>query len=138
MRWRNGWPPVAAAAGLAVTAPVLVLHDWGARPASSEATAAPAIAAPEPAPELRLDRALFATEPVAEAEDPSADRPVLVGVVGRLPDDAVALVRTPDGDTRSLAVGQDEAGWTLEALDVDGARFRRDGERLRLALPTGP
>ncbi len=61
--------------------------------------------------------------------------PPLVGIVGRLPDDAVALVRKPDGRTRTLGVGAVFDGWTLASLDRDEAVFERRGQRVTVALP---
>ena len=61
--------------------------------------------------------------------------PPLVGIVGRLPDDAVALVRKPDGRTRTMRVGALFDGWTLASLDSDEAVFDRRGQRVTVALP---
>lgn len=67
--------------------------------------------------------------------DPSTAGPELLGIVGRLPDDAVALVRSPDGRSRPVAIGGDAQGWRLAALAVDAALFVKDGARVRVALP---
>lgn len=60
--------------------------------------------------------------------------PNLVGIVGRLPDDAVALVRADDGRTRSLRRGQSFDGWRLASLAGDAALFIRGGERIRVSI----
>lgn len=61
--------------------------------------------------------------------------PPLAGIVGRLPDDAVALIKIPSGRTRTLAVGAVFDGWTLSSLDADEAVFDRRGQRVTVALP---
>ncbi|MBE7204740.1 MAG: hypothetical protein INR70_44045, partial [Parafilimonas terrae] len=80
-----------------------------------------------------LTRTLFAVE-----QQPAAGGgPTLAGIVGRLPDQAVALVRLPDGRSRSVAIGGVVDGWTLVALSADAALFTRGGERARVAVTSG-
>lgn len=79
------------------------------------------------------ERALFAA--VAQGDAPPADVPQLIGVVGRLGADAVALVRAQDGTTHSLAPGQGVDGWRLVSLSPDAAYFARGNRRARLAIP---
>lgn len=71
----------------------------------------------------------------AEAAPAAGEGPELIGVVGRLGRDAVALVRTAEGRARSLAPGETVDGWRLETLSPDAALFTRGAERLRVPLP---
>lgn len=121
------------AALLAGAMPALLL----APPRASEAPqgALPPLAAPPEAPPLAaaFTRPLFAA---GGQEAPAAeDAPALVGVVGRLMHDAVALVRTVDGSTRTLAPGESVDGWRLESLAADAAYFTRGGQRARVPMP---
>lgn len=89
-----------------------------------------------------LNRPLFVQAPIAP--EPSAEEdfdsasptpPELAGIVGRLPDAAVALVRAPGGGSRTLALGDSMEGWRLAALAPDAAFFTRGSEKVRVALP---
>ncbi|RZM11339.1 MAG: hypothetical protein EOP68_04065 [Sphingomonas sp.] len=60
----------------------------------------------------------------------------MLGIIGRLNDDAVALVRTADG-TRALKIGDSVDGWSLASLAADAAFFTRGAERVRVAMPAG-
>lgn len=55
--------------------------------------------------------------------------PQLIGIAGRLPDDVEALVRSPEGGTLTLRVGQSAFGWTLISVTADRAMFDRGGTR---------
>jgi hypothetical protein len=121
------------AALIAAAMPALLL-----RPTPKHSAAAPAqppLAAPSEAPPLAaaFTRPLFA----ASAGDTTAapDAPALVGVVGRLNQDAVALVRTADGNTRTLAPGESVDGWRLESLAADAGYFTRGNQRARVPMP---
>lgn len=121
------------AALVAAVMPALLL-----RPApASEATAPapPPLAAPPETPPLAaaFTRPLFAAG--AGDVQPAVDAPALVGVVGRLMHDAVALVRTADGSTRTLAPGESVDGWRLESLAADAAYFTRGNQRARVPMP---
>lgn len=63
--------------------------------------------------------------------------PVLVGVVGRLPDAAVALVQGADGRSRTVAIGGAAGDWRLEGLAADQAVFANGARlvRVRMAAP---
>lgn len=121
------------AALVAAAMPALLLRPSPGRPAM--ATAQPPLAAPPEAPPLAaaFTRPLFA----AGTGDTTAapDAPALVGVVGRLNQDAVALVRTADGSTRTLAPGESVDGWRLESLAADAAYFTRGNQRARVPVP---
>lgn len=124
---------LAAAAGVAVLLPVLLLVP-GATPPPKPASMPAPLAAPTAPPLAHLfDRALFAP-PVDVAPPP--DAPQLTGIVGRLGSDAVALVRTAQGPSRTLAIGDSVDGWRLESLSIDAGLFSRGGQRVRVPLPT--
>ncbi|TGX54414.1 hypothetical protein E5A73_09060 [Sphingomonas gei] len=96
------------------------------------------LAAPAASPPLAAayERSLFGAP--AQAEDAApGDAPELVGVVGRLGADAVALVRTADGATRALQIGESVDGWQLASLAIDAAFFTRGAQRVRVPLPAG-
>lgn len=63
--------------------------------------------------------------------------PVLVGVVGRLPDAAVALVQGADGRSRTVAIGGAAGDWRLEGVAADRAVFAKGTRlvRVRMAAP---
>lgn len=83
-----------------------------------------------------FERTLFAAAAI-EAEPLPEDAPALAGIVGRIDRDAVAMVRSMDGSTRTLAIGDSVDGWRLESLAIDAAFFTRGGQRVRVPLPAG-
>ncbi|MBO9623690.1 MAG: hypothetical protein J7500_13370 [Sphingomonas sp.] len=124
------------AGAVAVLTPAVLLPT-AKRPAP---THAPAILRPLAVPQApplaaAYERPLFAPAGGAEAEAPPQDAPALVGVVGRLGADAVAMVRTADGSTRTLAIGESVDGWRLASLAIDAAFFTRGTQRVRVPLP---
>jgi hypothetical protein len=127
------------AGGFAVLMPLALLVPRGNAPDKADAFAPPAapLAAPTPPPPLAAayERPLFGAP--AEAEDATlpGDAPALIGVVGRLGADAVALVRTADGATRALQIGESVDGWQLASLAIDAAFFTRGAQRVRVPLP---
>jgi len=131
---------IAAAALVALATPALTLGLYP-QPAVPE-WPAPALLAARPPAALgtAYTRTLFGTggETAEVAVDAvPADAPELAGIVGRIGADAVALVRTSEGRTRSLGVGQGVDGWTLESLAIDAAYFTRGAQRARVPLPAG-
>jgi hypothetical protein len=121
------------AALLAGAMPTLLL-----RAPRTPATTAPAqapLGAPPEAPPLAaaFTGPMFAAN--TDAAPSAPDAPALVGVVGRLMQDAVALVRTADGTTRTLAPGESVDGWRLESLAADAAYFTRGNQRARVPMP---
>lgn len=122
---------LALAAIGAVPMPAWLLRP--AVPAASEPAPPPLTVAAGPPLTAVFARPLFAED---SAPLP-ADAPQLVGIVGRIGSDAVAMVRTADGAGRTLAVGEGVDGWTLESLAIDAAFFTRGGQRLRVPLPAG-
>jgi hypothetical protein len=97
------------------------------------------LAVPTPGPPLAAayERPLFAAPSEVEDAALPGDAPALVGIVGRLGADAVALVRTADGTTRALQVGESVDGWQLASLAIDAAFFTRGVQRVRVPLPVG-
>jgi hypothetical protein len=81
------------------------------------------------------DRADGAITPPDEADPDGA--PKIVGIVGRLPDHAVVLVRRASGGTRALSIGESFAGWRLESIAPTAASFTNNDRRVRAELPIG-
>lgn len=128
---------LGVAALVACAMPALLLPDWGGRRAAKVEAADAPLAAPNPPPlAAAYQRPLFALADPEEAALPG-DAPPLVGIVGRLGADAVALVRTAEGRTRTLAIGESVDGWRLESLAIDAAFFTRGSDRVRVPLPAG-
>lgn len=128
---------VGLAGGFAVLMPLSLLTVRGsAKPADPIAPATAPLAVPAPGVALAAayERPLFAEAGDAALPD---DAPALVGIVGRLGADAVALVRTADGTTRALQVGESVDGWQLASLAIDAAFFTRGAQRVRVPLPVG-
>lgn len=122
------------ATAAAVAMPVALLRSPAA-PQTTRVRALPPLAAGDPPPLTHaFDRPLFASATPEDAPLP-ADAPQLTGIAGRLGSDAVALVRTAQGTSRTLAIGDSVDGWTLESLSIDAALFRRGGQRARVPLP---
>lgn len=121
----------------AVATPALLLRDR-TPPPPVRATRAEQPLAPLAPPPLSAvyQRRLFAAAGEGEAPAP-ADAPQLAGIVGRIDRDAVALVRTADGTTRTLQIGESVDGWRLAALAIDAAFFTRGSQRVRVTLPAG-
>lgn len=114
----------------------LALPPWLLRDTDSGGAPPPEVAplpAPATPPPLRaaFTRTLF-TPPAADALP--EDAPVLLGVVGRLGRDAVALVRGAEG-TRTLSPGDSVDGWQLRSLAIDAAYFTRGGQTARVPMP---
>lgn len=122
---------IAAAVLVALVLPPWLLRE-GDRGTAPAAAVAP-LAAPVAPPPLRaaFARTLFAP-PAADALPD--DAPVLLGAVGRLGRDAVALVRGAEG-TRTLSPGDSVDGWQLRSLAIDAAYFTRGGQTARVPMP---
>lgn len=83
-------------------------------------------------------RSLFAAgEPSDPDAAPPTDAPKLVGIIGRIGTDAVAMVRGADDRTRTVAIGDRVDGWRLESLAIDAGLFTRGAEQARVPLPAG-
>ena len=130
---REQWMTLAGAAAFAVAMPALLLSIRGAAPARPTAAPLPTIG-PTAAPAVSAiyERSLFA--PAEASGSMPADAPALIGIAGRLNKDAVAMVRSGDGSSRSLKLGESVGGWRLESLAIDAAFFVRGRERVRVAM----
>ena len=80
-------------------------------------------------------RTLFAIDQAQDARPIGDAPPELVGIAGRLPNDAVALVRLPDGATRDLRIGESANGWRLTSLAADRAGFAKGNQQRDVVLP---
>lgn len=126
-----------AAGAFAIAVPLaLLLPGRAAKAPEQSRQPVPISAAPAPALAAVYERTMFGTLAPAENETPT-DAPSLIGIVGRLGEDAVALVRTAEGTTRSLRIGDSVDGWNLASLAIDAAFFTRGTERARVPLPAG-
>lgn len=130
---------LAGAASAAVGMPLLLLRPGPAPQPAAASRPAPPLAAPEqPVLASAFERPLFApsTDPQLIDSRPG-DAPELIGIVGRIDRDAVALVRTADGTSRTIRIGESVDGWRLASLALDAAFFTRGSERARVPLPAG-
>lgn len=130
---------VGLAGGLAVLMPVLLLAGPVGRsvpPAPPQPAPAPLVERASPPLAAAFERPLFGPPQAAEDAALPGDAPTLIGIVGRLGEDAVALVRTADG-TRALRIGESVDGWQLASLAIDAAFFTRGAQRVRVPLPVG-
>lgn len=128
---------LATAGAAAVALPLALLIPGAATDTPPRAAAPMPLAGPTPPPLADVyKRPLFGTV-AAEDGASSGDAPALIGIVGRLGEDAVALVRTADGTTRTLRIGESMDGWSLASLAIDAAFFTRGAERVRVPLPAG-
>lgn len=136
VKLRPEWAALGAAAVLAIGTPVVLLLPGKADKTPRAAPIPAPIGAGTMPPLARAyERPLFGTSEPAAAP---VDAPQLVGIAGRLNVDAVALVKSSDGTTRTLKVGESVDGWSLASLAIDAAFFTRGGERVRVPLPIEP
>lgn len=136
MKPRPEWIGLALAGAVAIGMPLVLLLPGKADKAPRTAPVPVPIGAGSMTPLARAyERPLFGAAEPAEAP---ADAPQLVGIVGRLNVDAVALVKSSDGATRTLRVGESVDGWSLASLAIDAAFFTRGAERVRVPLPIEP
>lgn len=120
------------AGAFAVLMPALALWWPVGKPASDAAPAqiTPISVAERPALTAIFGRKLFGSD----VADTASSGPDLVGIVGRIDHDAVALIRDASGASRVLRIGESADGWTLSSLAPDAAFFTRGGEQKRVAL----
>lgn len=135
MLTRTEWAVLGGVAACLLTLPPLLLVMAGGTPppAHRDRPLPPLAPPPHVALAMAYDRPLFAPEP-AEAGT-AGDAPQLVGIIGRLGSDAVALVRAADGTTHSLKPGEGVDGWRLVSLSPDAAYFVRGNRKARVAVP---
>jgi hypothetical protein len=107
-----------------------IAAPWGGSPAPDALRLADVPpAGPSPA------RTLFALEAVPDARPTGDAPPELVGIAGRLPDDAVALVKLADGTTRDIRIGETANGWRLATIGGDRVRFTKGKAQREVILP---
>jgi len=136
MKRRPEWIALGIAGAFAIGMPLaLLLPGKAGKGAAAPPVPAPIGAGSMPALARVYERPLFGGAEPAEAP---ADAPQLVGIVGRLNVDAVALVKASAGATRTLRIGESVDGWSLASLAIDAAFFTRGAERVRVPLPIGP
>jgi len=126
---------LGAALAFAIAMPAALLPSGTVPQAPPPAAPQPPLSAPpQPTLAAAFARPLFAGAPAAALPQ---DAPALVGIVGRLDQDAVAMVQTSDGATRTLHIGESVDGWRLASLAIDAASFTRGSEQVRVPLPSG-
>ncbi len=114
---------------------MLVLKAEAAAPWHAQTAAtATRLAEADPAPRAP-ERTLFAVDAPQDARPATNALPELIGIAGRLPHDAVALVRLPGGTTRDLRIGETAGGWQLTAIAADRVRFARGTDQREVVLP---
>ncbi len=116
------WRLVPEAGGVKLEA--LLLVRWSTSPAAQPTV--PVIASH---PELARLPPLFGGSTLS-----SEPHPHLLGIAGRLPDDAEALVRIGPGKSQSFRLGGTVLGWTLVSIAADRVTFERAGERYEAVL----
>ncbi|ATE63529.1 hypothetical protein [Rhizorhabdus dicambivorans] len=132
MRALSPWTAVAALFAVAVPAMLV----WSTRPTYPDVVRPGATVVPSAVPPANIAARSLFLPPIDPARLPEVEgAPQLIGIAGRLPDKAVAMVRAADGTTRVLSPGQAHEGWTLESLSPDAALFTRGGRRVRSFLP---
>ena len=122
---------VAVVAAAAI--PLWLLADRPAPPVPAGPVIVLTAMPPTPLPA----RTLFAPSAITaeDAVPASGGVPRLMGIAGRLPDDAVALLRFSDGATRSLRRGEQAQGWTVAAIAADRVRLSHGGREHVEILP---
>lgn len=127
-----GIPLLIATALVAIALPALII--WQTRSPVDRRLERGQTVVPSSVPTVVGSRRLF-LDPIDPADAPEAeDAPKLVGIAGRLPDQAIAMVRMADGGTKVLAPGESHDGWTLTSLAPDAALFTRGKRRVRSFL----
>jgi hypothetical protein len=112
----------------------LQLKAEAAAPWRAAAPGATSLDQADPAPQAPA-RTLFAVDAPQDARPAANAPPELIGIAGRLPHDAVALVRLPGGATRDLRIGETAGGWRLTTIAADRARFARGTDQREVVLP---
>ena len=103
----------------------------------------PSASAPLAGPVRNIERIPTLFEPPMEMIDEAIDgaaiadpsRPQLIGIAGRLPDDAEVLLRLPDGGSTAIGIGESVQGYVLKSVAADRAVFVKDGREVLLTMP---
>ena len=126
----------AGAAIAAIVVPAMMLRParvaapvTGERPRPIVVADAPALASAIARHPFGVDRPDAATPEPIDTTLPGP-APDLAGIVGRFPDDAVAMVRIGSGRTQTLAVGGTIGGWRLDSLSPKRATFTRSDRQV--------
>ncbi len=79
-----------------------------------------------------------ADEPATEqAPEQVIPAPTLVGLVSKRRGKAVAIVKTNDGETKTLTAGQSSDGWRLVSVGKNDATFANASEQKTIGLDYG-
>lgn len=73
----------------------------------------------------------------AQAAEPATPVPTLVGLVSKRRGKAVAIVKTKDGETKTLTAGQSSDGWRLVSVSKNDATFANASEQRTIGLDYG-
>ena len=88
-----------------------------------------------PLPPAETGRMILAGATAAEAAPLAGDMPELVGIAGRIPDDAVAMLRLASGETRAFARDAVADGWRITAIAADRVTLEKAGRVHVAVLP---
>jgi len=80
-----------------------------------------------PLPPAETGRMILASAAATDAAPLSGDMPELVGIAGRIPDDAVAMLRLANGETRAFARDATADGWRVTAIAADRVTMEKAG-----------
>lgn len=123
------------AIGCAVTVAIALAAAW-----SWQMPRLPSKAQPSPTP--TVEPSFPSSVAPALVQDPAPAQTnsdlVLLGIAGRLPDDADVLVKTPWGKTATMRVGDSLLGWKLISIASDRIVLEKDGARDQLVLEPAP
>lgn len=140
------WVIVAGAAALAIAMPTVLLRGDGievpsAAPAPptelgelQTASLSYALAAPPFDPDRTPGGDAAAADAASAAPPPPAQLPRLVGLISGARGRSVALVRTANGETVTIAPGEEADGWRLVSVGRDQAVFDLAGNRQTATL----
>lgn len=123
----------AWAVAAAVATPLWLLRATG----TPSPPPTPTIVLATPSSAALPTRALLAPPPVTgESAMLVADgAPLLIGIVGRPPEDMVALLRLANGTTHGVAPGGVVDGWRVAAIGADRVRLSKSGRAHVAILP---
>ncbi len=76
----------------------------------------------------------MAAEVPEETAPEAAPAPTLVGLVSKRRGKSVAIVKSGDGETKTMSPGQAIDGWRLVSVGKSGARFASAGTQINVSL----
>ena len=118
---------------VAVSVSAAAFYGWQAIRNPAPAPIASARPGPPQAPPERIENPAEAKPRPAPSASGKAEV-TLLGIAGRLPDDADVLVRTPWGKTTTIRLGDTIFGWKLVAVTSDRITLEKAGARDDLML----